>query len=114
MQALLSTTINMCHLLWEFPFARNVWAMMRGRVQKYSNEVQDFFHLFWMLGRKLSKEEMEIWETLSWAIWNARNKAYFEKTHTHSKVIMDGPLATLETYQKMAATQGGIGRTGSA
>ena len=73
------------HLLWECPFARNVWAMVRGRVQKCSNEVQDFFHLFQMLGRKLTKEEMEKWATLSWAIWNARNKLYFEKIQTHPR-----------------------------
>ena len=93
------------HLLWECPFARNVWAMVRGRVQKCSNEVQDFFHLFQMLGRKLTKEETEKWATLSWAIWNARNKLYFEKIQTHPKVIMEGALAILENYQMLSATQ---------
>ena len=83
-------------------------------MQKCSNEVQDFFHLFRMLGRKLSKEEMEKWATLSWAIWNARNKLYFEKIQTHPKVIMDGALATLETYQKMSTTQGVVGLIVSA
>ena len=80
-------------------------ATVRGRVQKCSNEVQDFFHLFWMLGRKLTKEEMEKWATLSWAIWNARNKIFFEKIQTHPKVIMEGALATLENYQRLFATQ---------
>ena len=102
------------HLLWECPFARNVWAMVRGRVQKCSNEVQDFFHLFRMLGTKLPKEEMEIWATLSWAIWNARNKVYFEKTQAHPKAIMDGALATLETYKNLSATQDVAGHIVSA
>ena len=44
------------HLPWECPFARNVWAMMKGRVQKCSNEVHDFFHLFRYLGDKLTKQ----------------------------------------------------------
>lgn len=34
------------HLLWECPFARNVWALSRGKIQKCSNAVQDFFLLF--------------------------------------------------------------------
>ena len=70
--------------------------------------------MFRMLGTKLSKEEMEIWATLLWAIWNERNKVYFEKTQTHPKVIMDGALATLETYKNMSATQGVVGHTDSA
>uniref|UniRef100_A0A7N2N5L9 Reverse transcriptase zinc-binding domain-containing protein n=1 Tax=Quercus lobata TaxID=97700 RepID=A0A7N2N5L9_QUELO len=72
------------------PFARNVWAMMRGRVQKCSNEMQDFFLLFKMLGDKLCKMELEQWAVLSWSIWNARNKFYFEKLQTHPKVILEG------------------------
>ena len=74
-------------------------------MQKCSNEVRDFFHLFRMLGRKLSKEEMEKWAILSWAIWNARNKLYLEKIQTHPKVIMEGALAILENYQRLSATQ---------
>ena len=34
------------HLLWECPFARNVWALFKGRTQKCSNEASDFFLLF--------------------------------------------------------------------
>ncbi|XP_030940521.1 uncharacterized protein LOC115965822 [Quercus lobata] len=78
------------HFLWECPFARNVWAMMRGRVQKCSNGVQDFFQLFRIGGDKRSKGELEQWAVLSWAIWNARNKLYFEKVQTHPKLIMEG------------------------
>ena len=33
------------HLLWECPFARNEWALCRGKIQKCSNHVQDFFHV---------------------------------------------------------------------
>ena len=33
------------HFLWECPFARNVWALCRGKIQKCSNHVQDFFHV---------------------------------------------------------------------
>ena len=40
-------------------------------------------------GAKLSKKELELWATTTWAIWNARNKAYFEKVQTQPKVILD-------------------------
>ena len=41
------------HLLWECPFARNVWALCSGKIQKCSNEAQDFFLLFHMMVRRL-------------------------------------------------------------
>ena len=40
------------HLLWECPFAKNVWALCSGRVQKCSNLAQDFFLLFGMMVRR--------------------------------------------------------------
>ena len=46
------------HFLWECPLAWNVWAISKGRVQKCSNQVQDFFQLFRMLKGKLTKTEM--------------------------------------------------------
>ena len=49
------------HLLWECPFARNEWAIVKGRVQKCNNEVQDFFQLFRKLVEKLTKKELEQW-----------------------------------------------------
>lgn len=65
------------HLLWECPFARNVWSLSRGRVQKCSKNALDFFQLFSLMQEKLTWEEMEQWCTTASAIWNARNKAYF-------------------------------------
>ena len=32
------------HILWECPFARNVWALVRGKVQKSNFKTEDFFH----------------------------------------------------------------------
>ena len=34
------------HLLWVCPFARNVWGLFRGRIQKCSNDAEAFFLLF--------------------------------------------------------------------
>ena len=33
------------HVLWECPFARNTWALVRGRLQKCPNEATDIFLL---------------------------------------------------------------------
>ncbi|KAL0011861.1 hypothetical protein SO802_006969 [Lithocarpus litseifolius] len=40
---------TICHVLWECPFTRNVWALFKGTLQKCSNETDDFFLLFKML-----------------------------------------------------------------
>ena len=42
---------------------------------------------------------------MTWAIWKARNKAYFEKVQTQPKVILNVALALLVTYQMLSATQ---------
>lgn len=93
------------HLLRECPFARNAWALVKGKVHKCSNEAQDFFHLFGAMAGKLTKEQLEQWTVLFWAIWNARNKFYFEKTKAQPKGILQGALAVLETYQRVSTTQ---------
>ena len=91
------------HLLWECPLARNVWALCRGKIQKCSNDAQDFFALFQMQADRLTKMELDRWATISWAIWNARNKFYFEKIQQHPKAIMEGAIGYLDEYQKLAA-----------
>ena len=75
------------HLLWECPLARNVWALCRGRIQKCSNSAQDVFSLFHQMVGCLSQQDLEKWAVISWGIWNARNKFYFEKIQLHPKVI---------------------------
>ena len=49
------------HLLWECPFARNVWSLAGGKVQKCSNNARDFFQLLKLMQEKLTREEMEQW-----------------------------------------------------
>ena len=85
--------------------ARNVWTISKGRVQKCSNRVHDFFHLFRTLKDNLTKTELERWATTSWAIWNARNKYYFEKVQTQPRTIMDHATGLLEDYQRLADAQ---------
>ena len=66
------------HVLWTCPFAQNVWALMRGRVQKCSNEVDDFFLLFKKMQAALEADDLDRWAITAWSIWNARNKYYFD------------------------------------
>ena len=71
---------GICHVLWECPFARNAWSMASRRIQKCSNSISDFFELFQTMITRLNQQELESWAVIVWAVWNARNKFYFEKT----------------------------------
>ena len=96
------------HLLWECPFARNVWALCSGKIQKCSNEAQDFFLLFRTMVRRLPQAKLEKWAMVSWAIWNAWNKFYFEQVHLHPRKILNGALGYLEEYQHFLATHNSV------
>lgn len=96
---------SVAHLLWECPFAKNVWALRRGKIQKFSNYVQDFFMLFHWLIDRLPQQELEQWAVTTWAIWNARNKYYFEHIQIHPKSIPDGAISFLQEYQRLVAAQ---------
>ena len=65
----------------------------------------DLFFLFRALVEKLSVVELERWAVINWAIWNARNKYYFENTQTHPKGILSGALSFLQEYQTFMAAQ---------
>ena len=96
---------TICHVLWECPFARNVWALFRGTLQKCSNEADDFFLLFRALQRKLDQIELEKWAITTWSIWNARNRFYFEHVQAHPITMFDSAMALLEEYQRLNAAQ---------
>ena len=89
------------HVLWECAFARNVWSLSNGRTQKCRNETIDFFLLFEQMRRKLDQLELERWATTAWAIWNARNRFYFEHVQVHPQIIFDGAIAFLNEYQRL-------------
>lgn len=67
------------HALWICLMARNVWALVEGKLQKHSSEAEDFYVLVRGLMVVLSAKEMEVWATVSWSIWNARNRHLFDK-----------------------------------
>ena len=66
---------------------------------------QGFFLLFQHLVAKLELKDLERWTVVSWAIWNARIKCYFERTQTQPKIILDGAVSYLDEYQKLMAAQ---------
>ena len=57
-----------CHVLWECPFARNVWALAGRRIQKCSNSASDFFELFRSMTARLNQQELELWTVIVWAL----------------------------------------------
>lgn len=67
------------HILWECPLARNVWALVRGKLQKCQVHAAEFFLLVRALMDMLTRKDMEQWAITSLAIWNARNKYYSEE-----------------------------------
>ena len=93
------------HILWECPLARNVWALFKGRTQKYSNTASDFFTLFRQMQLKLDQQELEEWVVTAWAIWNVRNRLSFEHFQTHPKVILKLASSLVDEYQCLMHTQ---------
>ena len=93
------------HILWTCPFARNVWALIKGKIPKCSNGDSDFFLLFKQMQTKLSKQELETWAVTAWAIWNARNKVYFEQFQPQPQIIWEGARGLLEEYQRFMEAQ---------
>ena len=53
------------HILWECPPARNVWALVKGKTQKYNNEARDFFLLFGFMVQSLDQQDLERWATVA-------------------------------------------------
>ena len=80
--------------------ARNVWAMVEGKLQKRSSYAEDFYGLVKELAPVLTKNEMEVWAVVSWAIWNARNRYIFDRKQAHPSDTLRGPMTLLQDYQR--------------
>ena len=78
-------------------------ALCKGNIQKYFNAIQDFFALFRLMVDRLPQFDVECWAVMSWAIWNARNKFYFEKFQAHLRSILNGAFGFLDEYQSSEA-----------
>lgn len=85
--------------------ARNVWALVLGKLKKCQAYASDFFLLVRTLLDKLIRKEMEYWAITSWAIWNARNKYYFEDTQAQLEAILRGATSLLDEYKTLVENQ---------
>ena len=81
--------------------ARNVWAMVEGKLQKRSLSAEDFYSLVRALMPILTKSEMEVWAIVSWAIWNARHRYIFDRKQTHPCDIPRGAMTLLQDFQRL-------------
>ena len=50
---------------------------------------------------KLDQLELERWAATAWAIWNGKNRFYFEHVQVHPQIIFDGAIAFLDEYQRL-------------
>ena len=91
----------MAHAIWGCLLARNVWALVKGKMQKRSSEVEDFYILVRELIGVLTTKELEVWATVSWSIWNARNRYWFDKKQSQPANILQGALLLLQEYQRL-------------
>ena len=81
---------TVAHAFWGCPLARNVWALVKGKMQKWSFEVEDFYILVRELMGVLTTKELEVWAIVSWFIWNACNRYLFDKKQSQLVDILQG------------------------
>lgn len=91
------------HILWECPFARNTWALVRGKIHKSSSEAPCFYLLARQMLDRLPKKEMEVWAMTAWSLWTARNKFHFEQVQTPPTLIFRRASSLLDEYQRLMA-----------
>ena len=70
-------------------------------MQKRGSEVEDFYILVRELVVILTTKELEVWATVSWSIWNARNRYLFDKKQSQPSDILQGALLLLQEYQRL-------------
>ena len=73
---------------------------MEGKLQKRSSSAEDFYSLVRELTPVLTKNEMEVWAIVSWAIWNAQNRYIFDRKQTHPNDILRGDNDTTTRLPK--------------
>ncbi|GMY17802.1 putative ribonuclease h protein [Fagus crenata] len=93
------------HALWACPHARNVWALIPGRIQKLHVEIGDFFLLTQDLTQSLNRQELEMWVVTCWSTWNACNKLFHEAVMNHPSLIFDNAMRLLQDFHRVLAAQ---------
>ena len=101
-----SDSETVTHALWTCPHARNVWALIPGRIQKLQVAIVDFFLLTQDLTQSsLTRQELEVWVVTCWSIWNARNKLLHDAVMTHPNLIFDNAMRLLQDFHRVLAPQ---------
>ena len=88
------------HTLWQCPMARNTWALIPGRMQKLPNHGGDFSLFMQKIFSDFSKEAVEDWAVITWAIWNARNRYVFYAIQSDPVVIKNGALSLQRDFRQ--------------
>ena len=94
-----SSDKTVLHILWQCPLTRNVWALVKGKLQKCDSSARTFFSLAQNLKERLSYKEFKLWTMVAWSIWNARNRIYFEASQTPPHAILKSVEMFLDDYQ---------------
>ncbi|XP_075670149.1 uncharacterized protein LOC142639906 [Castanea sativa] len=92
---------TIAHALWECPLARNVWALVRGKLQKCGVMAPNFHLLARQMVAKLTGPELELWAMVAWSIWNARNRYHSEAKQSQPSDILHGATSLLQDYQRL-------------
>ena len=93
-----SSDETVLHILWQCPLARNVWALVKGKLQKSDSLARAFFNLAQTLKERLSRKEFKLWAMVAWSIRNARNRFYFEESQTPPHAILKSAEMFLDEY----------------
>ena len=70
-------------------------------MQKRSSYAEDFYGLVKELAPMLTKNEMEVWAVVSWAIWNAWKRYIFDRKQAHPNDTLRGAMTLLQDYQRL-------------
>ena len=89
------------HILWECPFAHNVQALVRGKIQKTNSLTTNFFLLMRQMLERLSSKEFELWAMVTWSLWNAHNKVQSRNAQSHLEEIFKQAMSLMEEYHKL-------------
>ena len=84
------------------PLARNIWALVKGKLEKCSANASNFYLLVRHLVDRLDKKELETWAMISWALRNVRNIYHFESLQSHPTTILRGATSLLDDYQRLS------------
>ena len=100
-----SDSETVTHALWACPHARNVWALIQGRIQKLQVATVEFFLLTQNLTQSLNRQELELWAVTCWSIWNARNKFVHDAVMSHPRLIFDNATRLLQDFHGVLEAQ---------